>query len=235
MQKSSIWVLGEEAAAAGGASLSFQGKNMTRLPEGKRTWPKLLEIDKTFLTLWCYFCFACNAYCPSAHPAAAACLASCPLFQWPCPFIILSLFVPPPLHPAPILTVGIKAHHFGLVRCYTENKKHIVRFFVEMFQSCLITLLLTNSATFCNTNNESLSKGVSLFFTAPHPKEEFYCFASYFIIRKHLTFGGTSLNRIIFPLLLLDPVWAVSVSHDLSACSLSLVICEHFASLTLRW
>ena len=148
MQKSSIRVLGEEAAAAGGASISFQGKNVTRLPEGQRTWPKLLQIDKTFLTLWCYFCFACNAYCPSAHPAAAACLASCPLFQWPCPFIILSLFVPPPLHPAPILTVGIKAHHFGLVWCYTEDKKHIVRFFVEMFQSCLITLLQTNSATF---------------------------------------------------------------------------------------
>ena len=133
MQKSSIWVLGEEAAAAGGASLSFQGKNMTRLPEGKRTWPKLLEIDKTFLTLWCYFCFACNAYCPSAHPAAAACLASCPLFHWPCPFIILSLFVPPPLHPAPILTVGIKAHHFGFVWCCTEKKKHVVRFLFKCF------------------------------------------------------------------------------------------------------
>ena len=143
-----------------------RAKNMTRLPEGQRTWPKLLEIDKTFLTLWCYFCFACNAYCPSAHPAAAACLASCPLFQWPCPFIILSLFVPPPLHPAPILTVGIKAHHFGLVRCYTENKKHIVRFFVEMFQSCLITLLLTNSATFCNASNERVFH-TGLFFTAP--------------------------------------------------------------------
>ena len=141
-----FWV--KRSAAAGGASISFQGKNVTRLPEGQRTWPKLLQIDKTFLTLWCYFCFACNAYCPSAHPAAAACLASCPLFQWPCPFIILSLFVPPPLHPAPILTVGIKAHHFGLVWCYTEDKKHIVRFFVEIFQSCLITLLQTNSATF---------------------------------------------------------------------------------------
>ena len=149
-----------------GCQYIFPGQNVTRLPKGQRTWPKLLQIDKTFLTLWCYFCFACNAYCPSAHPAAAACLASCPLFQWPCPFIILSLFVPPPLHPAPILTVGIKAHHFGLVRCYTENKKHIVRFFVEMFQSCLITLLLTNSATFCNASNERVFH-TGLFFTAP--------------------------------------------------------------------
>ena len=57
-------------------------------------------------------------------------------------------FCPSALHPAPILTVGIKAHHFGLVWCYTEDKKYIVRFFVEMFQSCLIILLQTNSATF---------------------------------------------------------------------------------------
>ena len=48
MQKSSIWVLGEEAAAAGGASISIQGKNVTRLPEGQRTWSKLLQIDKNF-------------------------------------------------------------------------------------------------------------------------------------------------------------------------------------------
>ena len=170
MQKSSIRVLGEEAAAAGGASISFQGKNVTRLPEGQHTWSKLLQIDKTFLTLWCYFCFACNAYCPSAHPAAAACLASCPLFQWPCPFIILSLFVPPPLHPAPILTVGIKAHHFGLVWCYTEDKKHIVRFFVEMFQSCLITLLQTNSATFLIPAMTGCFIQDS-FFNAPTPKK----------------------------------------------------------------
>ena len=114
-----------------------------------------------------------------------------------------------------------------------------------MFQFFLITLLQTNSTTFCNTSNERVFH-TGLFFTAPRPKEEFYCFASYFLIRKHFaklrggvlvlidyhkTFRGTSLNRIIFPLLQLDPVWAVSVSHDLSACSLSLVVSEHLQVL----
>ena len=87
----------------------------------------------------------------SEHPSCCCCcLSSCPLLQWPCPFIILSLFVPLPLHPTPILTVGHKNPFLRLCVLYVAGNRHIVWDFLSSLSILLHQMPSNKQGLFCS-------------------------------------------------------------------------------------
>lgn len=94
----------------------------------------------------------------SEHPSCCCCcLSSCPLLQWPCPFIILSLFVPLPLHPTPILTVGHKNPFLRLCVLYVAGNRHIVWDFLSSLSILLHQMPSNKQGLFCSAGYD---KGV---------------------------------------------------------------------------